>query len=143
DPSQQARGVGSDIVGQIVAGAVHSAQEITLFGAKVTKAAFRQMYGLQEYFKAPTGPDGVVDQDAIWAKAQERADASIAGKFQKNMQQGLNQTNFWLQTHPRDSRLGSAANWTGEQLVQLPLYEALGAMSAAEGVGLSARLGNS
>jgi len=129
NPGDQYRNKTGDVVDRAIAGAIGAAQGITLFGAKLSREFLKASIGTQVYFNSPTH-----DAAEINRIATERANASFVGKAVRNTQEALNQTNFWLQTHPRQSKLASAANWTGEQIVQLPLYEALGSVKLGEGV---------
>jgi hypothetical protein len=128
NPGEQYRNTAGDVVDRTIAGAVGAAQGITLFGAKLGREVLKAQYGMEEYFKSSSH-----DPAEINKVATERANASFIGKAVRNTQQALNQTNFWLQTHPRQSFLASASEWSGEQIVQLPLYEALGSVKLGQG----------
>ena len=126
NPGDQFRNKGIDTLAQAVGGMEKSAFGMTVAGLKVENRALMSVFGLQEYFKG-------TPNEEIRAKAEQRANKSFIGKAVAGAQDGLNSTNFWLQTHPRDSMLAGAAGWTGEQVIQLPLYEAVGGLIAVGG----------
>lgn len=127
DPSQQFRSTAEDVVGSSVVSAIHAAEGLTLFGAKISQAAFAAEYGLTSYFKDKDNPS----ISEAWSRGQKASNADITGKAVRASADAYHQSEFWLQTHPRHSMLASASSWTAEQVVQLPLYEALGATAGA------------
>ena len=136
DPNQQYRSEAGDVLGHTIVGAVHAGQELYLSGIKLTRAMLN-MYTTGSFFGFAQGKDFRELADNSFNKANN----TLLGRAQRDAQDGVHQTNFWLQTHPRGTKLATAGEWTGEQVVQLPLYEALGSISAlGEGANVTSKL---
>jgi len=110
-------------------GASKALDGIALFGARVTNKVFSAMHGLDEHF---SHPDGLID------KFEHHVEAPIQkqiGNFIDSQKAKIQSSDFWLETHPRDTRLGKLDSTIGELVATLPLYEAVGAF------GLGGKLG--
>ena len=103
----------------MVTGAVGGGLQLAQQGAKFFKNYMRVTYGLQDYFNGKTTD--------IWhdKAAADKAEKGIFKKLENSLQDGINQTNFFLNSRPRDNFLSHASSWSGEMVAQLPLYEAL------------------
>lgn len=119
-----------DMINRFAAGARRTAAGIALFGLNLTKSSLKDMYQMGGWFFDRDASDEQIVHNATVA-----ANHSLVNKAIKSVHDTQNQTNFWLQTHPRDTFLASAAQWTGEQIIQLPLYEALGGAIGAAAKG--------
>lgn len=118
----------------VIGGAVKGTQKIALAGAKFEQADWALLHGMKDYFSGDTA----FDFAASMKKGDYEASHGVWGKAVNSLQAGLNDTNFFINSRPRDSLLSSAAVWGGEQLAQLPIYMAVGAGTGAvaEGLGL-------
>jgi hypothetical protein len=128
NPEQQFRSTGSDVIGQTVTRATKSAIEMTLAGVKMTH---RQWLG--NVSNSYDFIDKVLPYSDVIKHYDEASEKFIQKQFSKAesfLQEGINQQNYWLETHPSKSMLASAGGWTGDIIAQLPMYEALGAVTA-------------
>lgn len=115
----------------LLLGATNQAQKVALFGIKLESKTLMSMYGLGDILTGISAASPAVKQEAHEFIDANREVAKKLIKIQSaSLQQGLYKTNFMVQTHPREGFLASAPRWTGEQIVQLPLYMA--ASSAIE-----------
>jgi hypothetical protein len=113
----------------ITMGAVRQGYKIALAGAQYERKVWAIHHGIADFFHGDTA----FDFDASIRKGEWEANRGIWGRAVKNLEPGLNHTNFFINSRPRDSMLSSAGIWTGEQLVQLPMY-ALGGKVLGAGV---------
>lgn len=105
-------------------GALSGAQELvtgmSYAGIKFSQFATKQMLHLTNYFGAPTTEEVKVSQEQMYDQAKAAT--------QKISNAVFDNANFWSQTHPSKSWQDHVDSGLGEALVQLPLYEALGAI---------------
>lgn len=102
-------------------------------GVWISKQATLAQLGLSDIFTHPTDAQKADTREAL--KAVEK----YANKVVDRISDGFIQnSNFWLQTHPSKTFVEKADSIIGEQLVQLALYEAISA--GRGGIGLPANL---
>jgi hypothetical protein len=118
----------------------HAIDEISLFGAKVSKNILLNKYGMGNYFIAPGLVSAIGDFSKPAEEAIHNATNKVFNKFIDSMQQHAYDDNFWMETHNRGGFWAGAAKFTGEQVVLLPLYDAL--EGAKVGETLTSRLGS-
>ena len=119
-----------EVAKQTINAATKGPREIALAGTTIAYQAFKQAYGAAEYWKIGTEKSTNMEEhqkvmDEVWAKASARADASIAAKARNSVEDSIKSQDFWFRTHPRNTFLGAAGHWTGEQMGQLPLWAGL------------------
>lgn len=102
------------------AGIIQSLDQIHYGGVKLSRMAANTMLGLGHFFHLTNDEDYVNLKENIEKVAQNRID--------KISQDSTNEATFWLQAHPSKSWTGQIDSFIGENLVQLPFYEAIGAM---------------
>jgi hypothetical protein len=104
-----------------------SFSNMTMFGAHIANAAFAGMYNLAQHYTPGPLKQSVLGQSAKQA-------AHIAMKTTQNIADAahnrVQSDDYWLQTHPRETKIGQLTSTAGEMVATLPLYEALGAEGA-------------
>jgi len=106
------------------AGAIQALDQIHYGGVKLSKMAAQSMLGLGHLFHITSDEDYKNLKQNIDQVAQQRID--------RISQDSTNEATFWLQAHPSKSWTGKIDSFIGENLVQLPFWEAIG--SARVGV---------
>lgn len=105
--------------------------QVDLFGTKVANRAFMAMFGLHEHFTHENSLSDLIVPGSSEAKDYEKfKQNSIVRAVQNHkdaLEQDIQTSNFWLQTHPRNTIIGNLGNTLGETIATLPLYEAIGA----------------
>lgn len=119
-------------------GITKGALGVALAGTNIGRKEWAGLFGMNNFFHGDTA----WDLEASWEKGKKEAEKTIYTKAIDRMQGAMDDLNFLINSRPRDSFLSSASIWTGEQVAQLPVYEALGvgskALAATEtGVGLT------
>jgi hypothetical protein len=109
------------------------ASGISYAGIGLSKAATKTFLHLSNFFGAPVSPAIQQSQDEMYAKAKGAADKINNAVFDN--------ANFWLQTHPSKSWVDHVDAGVGEALIQLPLYEAIGAARVGVAAKASDMLG--
>lgn len=124
------------------AGFYKATNEIGLFGAKVTNAEFLAFHGITTFIgnkldKALRLPVPKQYEDV----AKNYVERKISN-YEDSKRANIQDADFWLQTHPRDTIIGRLDGDIGEQVAQLPIYEALSTekIASAVGVPLTAKL---
>jgi len=117
----------------LVVGASKAWDGIALFGAKVTNKAFSSMHGLDSYF-SHKDDTGLLAKSANIEKSIQRN----VSNYEDAQRAKIQSDDFWIQTHPRDTVIGSLAGLTGELIATLPLYEAIGAVAPVARAGEAA-----
>jgi hypothetical protein len=122
----------------IGAGMYKGMSEISMFGAKLADRAFLGMHQMADYF-SPNPVDGKLAQSYLKSKTHQQFQNDEYALHSK-----IQSADYWLQTHPRDTIIGRLDGMVGEQVAQLPLYEAIGTGGALSKIGsklpLSAKL---
>lgn len=98
--------------------------------------------GLSHFFGATGGK--VYDQQKNYIEMQDKKNKETIDKASLGL---FDSNNFWLQTHPSKNWTDKLETSIGEQVIQLPLYEAIGAgrlaIAGKAGLNLSTTLGTS
>lgn len=140
DPKQYFESTSIRSAHDMILGAVHEAQQITAFGLRMFNHEVMASYGLDKLLANHLPIVG--NQLSKNIEANKAATQKVFSRAAKSVQDGLNQTNFLMETHPREGFLASAPRWTGEQVVMLPFYEAVGsALGVARGVVTGSKIG--
>lgn len=100
----------------------------------INRTSWAAMFGLNNYFHGDTAHN----LDASWRKGEGQANSFLWGRAARSLQAGLEDTNFFINSRPRDSLLSSLSVLTGDQLLMLPIYRATGAALAPVGAALGA-----
>lgn len=103
----------------------HVGHSILMAGVKTD----RKILGLANFF-----PGSALH---TWATEQADFDAKIAEPALRLSQDVIDRPTFWLDTHPSKSYSEKAGSFVGETVVQLPLYEVIGAPLGALGKTIS------
>lgn len=106
--------------------------QVDLFGTKVANRAFMAMFGLHEHFTHENSLSDLIvpgsSEAADYEKFKKNAIVRVVQNHKDALEQNIQTSNFWLQTHPRNTIIGNLANNLGETIATLPLYEAIGAV---------------
>jgi hypothetical protein len=121
------------------AGFTKQIAELKLFGARVANRTFLDVHGLMDHFShndQVNAPQHYRDELAKNEVAKTLKNYIGAQKAK------VQDADFWLQTHPRDTVIGRLDGDIGEQIATLPLYEAVSVerIGAAAGIPLTAKL---
>lgn len=126
------------------AGFSKGVSNLELFGTKVANHAWLGAWNLAEHFATRNISDPKEHSEAI-AKYEEQKQKFQTTKTLTNkiaaLKSQVQTADFWLQSHPRDTVLGSLDGAIGENLAQLPLYEAIGAAGLGGKLGQSIKIG--
>lgn len=90
--------------------------------------ADQKLFGLKGFFPAPQTDSW---RDKLLTKDSEIFQDKNVQKFMKMNQGVIDDANFWFQSRPSRTISEKAGSFIGEQAVQLPLYEAIGAFRGA------------
>lgn len=90
-------------------------------GVWISKQASLAQLGLSDFFTHPTP-----EQQASSRQALDNATKYAQKVVDKVSYDVIQNSNFWMQTHPSKTFVERADSFVGEQLVQLPLYSAIG-----------------
>jgi hypothetical protein len=102
----------------IMVGAAAASDSVYMFGLKATNAVVNSMFGLAEYFThTPHTKMQKLYNQMDTPKVLATQIAATKARVQNY--------DYWLQTHPRDTVIGRLDSKLGETLVTLPLYEAI------------------
>lgn len=116
----------------LAVGAQKAFAGVAMFGLKVTDKALMQLSNLHSYFNHPQGTYDPVKAAVLGpeknAYEQTRLHRQLSNRI-ANANAQIQSADYWTQTHPRDTFIGSLGSMTGEALVTLPLYEAMGTES--------------
>ena len=114
-----------------VVGANKAVNGIALFGTRVSNAAFSSIFHLNENY---SHKNEEMLQATLPTYKIEKTIQRHLQNFEDATRAKIQDDDFWLQTHPRDTIVGRLASDSGELVATLPLYEAVG----AAGIGKSA-----
>lgn len=114
---------------RVEANMIQSLDSIRFGGIKLAKKEAMGLLGLSNYF-------GLVEDDT-YDDIKTNWDKTAQDQINKISRDSTNEATFWLQTHPSKTWTEKIDNLVGENLVQLPLYEAIGATR----IGLLSDLG--
>lgn len=103
----------------------HVGHAILMAGVKTD----RKILGLANFF-----PGSALH---TWATKESDYDAKVAEPALRLSQDVIDRPTFWLDTHPSKSYSEKAGSFVGETIVQLPLYETIGAPLGALGKAVS------
>lgn len=118
------------------AGFTKGVNELDLFGTKVARRTFLALHGLAEHFYPHE--TSIENGSTEHRKLEELNKSWLMRRFKNDEDTArakIQDADFWLQTHPRDTVIGHLDGMVGEQLSQLPLYEAVGALGIGAKVG--------
>lgn len=110
----------------VAAGARTGLAKLSLFGAKVSNTAFMSLYGMEQYFAHPSMSTEDIDKKVL-ADRKKIALFRNLDNSADMLRAKIQDSDYWLQTHPRNTVLGKLDGDAGEMVATLPLYEALGA----------------
>lgn len=133
DPKSYFESPSLQVAHDMALGAVNRAQKILAFGVSLSNKQLMAQFGLEKLIASNIPFTDHVAAVKV-ADVQELVEKRQMSRMANFVQDGINQTNFLMETHPREGLLASAPRWTGEQVVMLPFYEAVGA-----GFGLGAQ----
>lgn len=109
---------------------------VSLFGAKIANKTFSKMFNLDGVVSHPD--DSWLDKSAIHAVTNTKR---VLDNFEDAQKAKIQSDDFWLQTHPRDTKIGRLASDSGEMIASLPLYEAIGAFQiGARGLNVAGKV---
>jgi hypothetical protein len=106
---------------------------VEMFGTRLANKMFLGAYGLLDHF---TANDQQLDPEKYRADLAKNEAAKRMAQMIDAQRAGIQDDDFWQQTHPAHTMLGKIGNFTGEQLATLPLYEALTSEKIAAQVGI-------
>jgi hypothetical protein len=119
-------------------GDLRAIHNIELFGTRVANSTLLHMFGLMDHFSHVENPN-IPKPSEVYKKSET---ARLLSNIENTKRQQVQDADFWIQTHPRDTTLGRLGVMAGEQIATLPLYEGLTAEKIGEvvGVPLTAKL---
>jgi hypothetical protein len=112
---------------------------IQIFGAKIANRAFLDTFSLMDHF---SHNDQVNAPQKYQDELKKYDTPKVLNNFISAQKAKVQTADFWLQTHPRDTVIGRLGGTVGEQIAQLPLYEAVSVekIGATIGIPLTAKL---